>query len=53
MLNIVYSDGPVYFKKLPFYNFLKMSYQFFSTFGNESRNYDGPILFEEDEFCEQ
>ena len=48
MLDVVYSDGPVYFKSYPFSGTNVLS--IFSTFGNESNptgNYDGPILFED------
>ena len=49
MLDIVYSDGPICFKSYPFSD--KNTFLIFSTFGNEitpTKDYDGPILFEED-----
>lgn len=48
MLDIIYPDGPVFFKSYPFQSFQHLS--IFTTFGNgieSTTSYNGPFLLEE------
>lgn len=53
MLDMVFSDGPVYFKSYPFGD--KKPISIFTTFGNtytKIDKYNGPFLFQEDIFID-